>query len=269
MIFWLLLLVSLVAALCAAFLCGWSFSRLLLSWVLSYIIVNLIYVLFCCAGAFGVDKSKKTEKQSALCRRGAARLAGFVTAYLRMRINITGMDKLPQGENFLFVCNHRSMADPIVVVDKLRDFNISFICKPSLQKLPIIWRLGHGAGFLAIDRENDREALKTIITAAGYIKSGMCSIGIYPEGTRSKTEELLPFHAGSFKIAQKAGAPLVIASISGTEMIKKNYPFRRTDISLNILETMPAELVRNKSTAELAEYSRNIIGENLKGELVQ
>lgn len=66
---------------------------------------------------------------------------------------------------------------------------------------------------MAIDRENPRNALLTIEKAAKLIESDEVSIGIYPEGTRSKECVLLPFHNGVFKIAQKASVPIVVASI--------------------------------------------------------
>ena len=91
----------------------------------------------------------------------------------------------------------------------------------------------------------------------------MCSIGIYPEGTRSHDGELLPFHAGSFKIAQKADAPLAVACIRGTENITKNVLRRVTDVYLDILELIPAEKVKAMSTSELARYSSELISRRL------
>lgn len=263
MIFWILLFATFAVAAAYVAAAGFVLWKVVLVLVLSYIVINVGYVAAVCYGGYGMDRSKPVDKQYKSCRWGAAKVTEFLDVYLRLRVHITGEEKLPKDQNFLYVCNHRSSADPIVVVDKLRDYNISFVCKPSLQKIPVIWPVGHGAGYLPIDRDNDREALKTIITAANYIKKGVCSIGIYPEGTRSKTDEMLPFHAGSFKIAQRAGAPIAIACIRGTEKISKNYPLRHTDIYLDILEVIPAEQVKATATAELAEYSRTLIAERL------
>ena len=156
------------------------------------------------------------------------------------------------------------MFDPIALTRVLRRFNISFLSKPSNMEMPVLGRIGYGAGCLPIDRENDRKALTAILTAADYLKRGLCSMAIYPEGTRGRGGELLPFHAGSFKIAQKANVPLVITSISGTEKVGKNVLRRPTDVYLDVLEVIPAEKVKTMSTRELAEYSSRIIAENLK-----
>ena len=87
---------------------------------------------------------------------------------------------------------------------------------------------------------------------------------IYPEGTRSWDNELLPFHAGSFKIAQKAGCPLVISSVRGTENLHHFHPFKISDVYVNIIETIPAEKVKTMSTAEMAEYSKRLIDADIK-----
>ena len=96
------------------------------------------------------------------------------------------------------------------------------------------------------------------------MKRDLCSVGIYPEGTRSKTSELLPFHAGSFKTAQRANVPLAVACVRGTEKIKKRLFLRPTDVYLDILEVIPAAQVKAMSTVELSDYARRRIEEGLK-----
>ena len=96
------------------------------------------------------------------------------------------------------------------------------------------------------------------------MKRDLCSIGIYPEGTRSKTGELLPFHSGSFKTAQRANVPVAVACVRGTEKVKMRLFLRPTDVYLDILEVIPAEKVKAMSTAELAEYSRKRMEERLR-----
>ena len=229
--------------------------------------LNLIYVIWWVLVASFVDDSKPIEKPSALCRFGCGSIADWLCSWARVRVRVQGAEQIPREGRFVYICNHRSSFDPIVAAARLRQYNIAFISKPSNLKIPYIGKLAYGAGFLPIDRENDRKALKTILLAADYLKRGLCSIGIYPEGTRSKDGELLPFHAGSFKIAQKAGVPLVIAAVRGTEEIRKNYPLRPTAVNLEILEILPAETVRSMTTQELAAYSRERMERALKPEM--
>ena len=170
-----------------------------------------------------------------------------------------GLEKLPRDSRFLYVCNHRSLFDPMMAMAYLADWDIAFISKPSNFRIPLGAPIVQAAGYLAIDRENDRNALKTILTAADYLKRDLCCIGIYPEGTRSKTGALLPFHAGSFKIAQRAKVPVVVACMRGSEKAQTVNPFSSNRICLEILDVIPAEDIAAHRTDALAERVRDMI----------
>ena len=263
----MLILAFLLLAFGAAFiyvrLCGFVIWKTVLLFAGCFLALNLLYFAVVWVATWFINQTKPITRQNHVCRVGCLYVAYLLTGYAWVRTHVRGTEKLPEAENFLLVCNHRSMFDPAVIVRKLGKFNISFVSKPSNMKIPLFGSMGYGAGYLAIDRENDRKALTTILTAADYLKKGICSMGIFPEGTRSRSGGLLPFHAGSFKIAQKANTPLVITSVSGTEKIKKNLFRRPTDVYLDILEVIPADKVKAMSTMELAAYSSRLIAENL------
>lgn len=258
------LIISLVAALIYVRMAGLIMWKAALMFVGCFVALNLLYLLFLGLTALFVNPSKPLTKQNPLCRMGCVGLCTLLTGYSLARIRVTGQEKLPRDSRFLMVCNHRSMFDPLVTIDKLRDFNLAFISKPENMAIPIAGRVAYGAGFLPVDRVNDRKALVSINIAADYLRRGMCSMVVYPEGTRSKTGELLPFHAGSFKIAQKAHAPLVIAAVRGTERVAKSIVRGGAEVCLDILEVVSAEKVRAMSTAELALYSHDLIDSKLK-----
>lgn len=257
-------LVGLLAAVLYAALVGFQIWRTLLVLATGFVAANLLYILWLWLRSLFVDDSKPITRQSGICRRGCVGVSVMATRYCWVRTHVTGVEKLPEESRFLLVLNHRSMFDPLVLADKLRAYNISFISKISNMHLPVVGKMSYGAGFLPIDRENDRKALKTILTAADYLKKDLCSMAVFPEGTRSKTGQMQPFHAGSFKIAQKAGVPLAIASLDGTEKIARNVLRRATDVYINVIEVIPAEEVKSKSTTELAEYSFRLIEDDLK-----
>lgn len=228
-----------------------------------FVALNLVYILFVAIMSLFVSNTKPIVKQNPLCRSACVGVTGLLLGYCWVRTHITGLDKLPDAGRFVFISNHRSGFDPLIVLNRLKKYDIAFISKPSNMVLPFIGRIAHGAGCLPIDRENDRNALVSILQAADYIKRDVCSIGIYPEGTRSRDGALLPFHAGSFKIAQKANVPLAVACIRGSESITKNALRRVTDVYLDILELIPAERVKEMTTHELADYSRGLIERHL------
>lgn len=266
MLFCIILLASLLAAGLGIFAFGLfpaTVGCFIAVFAVSYVALVLLYLLFCALVCLFVDKKKPIEREYPLCRGLIGHLADFVMLHLGVRFEAEGTDKIPQDRRFLMVCNHLGAFDPICMMGRLRKYEISCISKPSNMKIPVLARLAYGMGYLPIDRENDRNALKTILQAADYLKRDVCSICIYPEGTRSRDGKLLPFHAGSFKIAQRGNVPLVIACISGSDRVFKNFPLRPTRVRLRVLETIPAERVKAMSTQELSDYSRKLIEGNL------
>ena len=260
----LFLLCALAAAWAVVALAHWHWLLGVLVFVLVFALMHLVYLTVWWLLVLPVDRTKPIEKQNPRAREACRGVGRFLCLYGGLKPHITGEDKLPEDSRFLFVCNHRSMFDPLMVIAYLSRWNISFVSKPSNLEIPMAGDIAYSAGYLPIDRENDRAALRTILTAADYMKRDLCSMGIYPEGTRSKTGELLPFHHGSFKAAQRANVPLAIACVRNTEKIKKRLFLRPTDVYLDILEVVPAAQVKAMSMAELSEYSRKRIEEGLK-----
>lgn len=231
--------------------------------IVGFLLMHVVYLFIWYLGALPSDVTKPIDRQQPWSVAACTWSAAILVMYGGWDVRITGEEKLPRERRFLYVSNHRSLFDPLMVMDKLREHNISFISKDSNFSIPMVGPIAHRAGYLAIDRSHDRKALRTILTAAGYLKNDICSVGIYPEGTRTRTGELLPFHAGSFKIAQRAGAPLVIACVQGSESFKK-HPLRRRKLArIDILECLEPEQVRAMSTQELSEYTRRAIAAHL------
>ena len=191
-------------------------------------------------------------------------MTGLVLFFTRAKIKVKGLE-LPKEGRFLIVGNHRSNWDPIIAWFKFRKHNISYVSKPSNFKVPCYGRVVRRCCFLPIDRNSARNSVRTFDKVAELIKNDVVSFGIYPEGTRSKTLKLLRFHNGVFKIAQKANVPIVVVCTTGTENIKKNFPLRRTKVTLDVIEILPAERVTAMTTAQIGEEVRQKLGEALIG----
>ena len=151
-----------------------------------------------------VDPNKFYDKHSGYYRWLLVSSTWWLIFVGRVRFHTTGLEKIPRDQRFLLVCNHRSKLDPITTWFLLQDFDLAFISKEANFHVPCWGRLIRRCCFLAIDRDNPRQAMKTIEKAADLIKDDQCSIAVYPEGTRNFKGGLLPFHNGIFKIAQKA-----------------------------------------------------------------
>ena len=233
-------------------------GMLLLVFLAAVVGALVLFLLIAAVMALFVDTGKPQPKQAPVHTAIVNVWLGLLTAFARIRLHVSGTEKLPEGR-WLLVCNHRSGFDPIVTGWALRRYGMVFISKPEIFRIPVVGRMIHKAGYLPIDRENDRAALRTILAAAERIRAGDISYGIYPEGTRHREAEMLPFHLGSFNIAQKAGAPIVIAAIRGTDEVKKNFPLRATDVRLEICGVMDAETVKASKTTEIGEVVRQCI----------
>lgn len=223
------------------------------------LMVLLVYTI----SALIVDPHKQYTKDSRYYRFLLNLATGAVLKAVRLKVHKSGWDKLPENDRFLIVCNHRSNFDPIINWYIMKEYDIAFVSKKANFRVPWFGRLIRRCCFLEIDRKNPRNAMKAIIKAAELLKNNEVSVGVYPEGTRSKSGELLPFHNGVFKIAQKSGVPVVVAAIRGAEDIYKNFPLHGTHINFDVIETIPADEVTACRTDELADRARALIEENL------
>lgn len=162
-------------------------------------------------------------------------------------IHVLANEYIPnRGEPAVFVGNHRSMLDILLLI-KVIPYPVGFIAKKSLRKAPFLswwmWLLG----CLFLDRKSSRKALKTILQGVEQLKEGH-HVGVFPEGTRNMTDQLLPFKKGSLKLAERSGSLIVPFALKGTDdVFEKNgfnvkpgkisllfgQPFRYQDLSPN------------------------------------
>ena len=230
-------------------------AAIFLLWLAAFVALALLLGLFLTAASLFVDPTKPQRTYEPFYHGVINYCMGIIWAISRVRIRMIGMERLPE-EPFLLVCNHRSNYDPIILGWAVRARKLAFISKPENLRLPVIGRMLHKACYLSIDRENDREALKTILTAIDLVKRKIVSIGVFPEGTRSAGAELLPFRNGAFKIAQRAKCPVVICAIRGTENIRRFSPWSDTDVELELVDVIAAEQVAQMTTTEIGELAK-------------
>lgn len=254
--------VVLSAAVCV-FCCNavWFLPLFLAFYALSLVLFFAVLFII----SLFTDKTAPQEGSSGFHRAMLDFTVSLILKLLNTKTEITGKEKLPEKGPFLIVGNHISNYDPIAVLALFKKYRISYITKPENLKIPIAGGFIYKCCFLPIDRENDRAALKTILNAAGLMKKNVCSIGVYPEGTRNKSGKgLLPFKNGCFKIAQRAGVPIVVVTTKNTNKIAKNAPFRRTNVHINVCGVISAEEAKGITTVQIGEKVKNMILKELK-----
>ena len=226
-------------------------------------VVSVIYVLLSFVASLFISYKKEYKNDSVLCRALINFGAWYYAVILsNVKVVFSGKEKIPEGK-FLIVSNHRSNYDPILTWLYLKEYRLSFISKKSNISMPIFGKLVHRCGFMPIDRENPKEAIKTIITAAKKISFNDYSVSVYPEGTRSKSDKLLDFHDGVLKIAKKADCPVVVMSVKNTEKVHKHPFIKRTVVYLDVIDVFNKDKVNSYSSSELGEMARDIINKQL------
>ncbi len=145
-----------------------------------------------------------------------------------VKLIVKGRENIPEGAA-LYVGNHRSYFDILVGYTTVPTL-LGFVAKKEMERWFLLADWMRAVNCLFLDREDLKAGLKTILEGIEKVKSGI-SIWIFPEGTRSREEdilELLPFKEGSLKIAEKSGCPVVPVAITGTAEIFENHiPFIR------------------------------------------
>ncbi len=222
------------------------------------IIITLLFLLV----ALFTNPKKTYLKPNKFCKWVLIAMHRIIFVLGNIRVKVDGKDKLPEGR-FLLVSNHRSVYDPLCTWLAFSKTEIAFVSKEENLTKPLIGRWGIRTGCMAIDREDARKAVKTIVTAADRISNDVISIGIYPEGTRSTGANLLEFHNAVFKIAQRAKVPIVVITVDGTEKIKKRFFFKRTNVSLKVVDVIPVDFVTENGTKEIGDRVREKMLESL------
>ena len=196
-----------------------------------------------------------------------------VKQVLRMVFRLTGSTLTVKGlENIpdmpvLYVGNHRSYFDILVGYVTVPGLT-GFVAKKEMLKIPLLRDWMHRVNCLFLDRVNIKEGLKTILEGIEKVKSGI-SIWIFPEGTRNENKdmtELLPFHEGSLKIAQKSGCPVIPVAITGTARIFEDHlPFiKPSHVVIRYGEPIDIKELPPEARKFPGAYTRDVISGMLK-----
>lgn len=132
-----------------------------------------------------------------------------------VRLRVCGLENLDPDRSYVFMSNHRSNADILAIATALRPFQIRWVAKQELARLPFFgWAL-RALGNVIIDRKDRERAIASYRHARERMERGI-SVIIYPEGTRGRGRGMLPFKKGGFVLALETGIPVVPVALVGT-----------------------------------------------------
>lgn len=138
------------------------------------------------------------------------------------KVTVLGEENVPKDIPVLYVGNHRSYYDIILTYIRVPR-PTGYVAKKEMLKIPLLSNWMKNLHCLFLDRDNIKEGMKTILSGIEKVKSGI-SICIFPEGTRNKQKDtFLPFHEGSFKIAEKAGCPIIPMTIVNSAAVFEDH----------------------------------------------
>ena len=178
------------------------------------------------------------------------------------RVIALGEDNIPTDTAVLYVGNHRSFFDIVLTYVRVPR-PTGYVSKKEMDKWPLlnIWmRYLH---CLFLDRDNIKEGLKTILTAVEKVKNGI-SICIFPEGTRNKTADtFLPFHEGSFKIAEKGNVPIIpMTIVNSAAIFEDQFPkIKPTTVVIEYGKPICVKDLDKETRKNIGGYVQGIISE--------
>jgi 1-acyl-sn-glycerol-3-phosphate acyltransferase len=178
-----------------------------------------------------------------------------------IKFHVDGAERLPLDRAAVYCSNHQSHIDPPVLYDALHP-EMRILYKAEIDRLPILPRAFRLAGFIPVDRKNKEAGMRAIEAAAASLRAGH-SFLVFPEGTRSPTDEMLPFKKGVFVMAIKAQAPVVPIAIKGGRdaMRRGSRVIQPVTISIRVGE--PVE------TAGLDVKNRDAVIATVRGRIAQ
>ena len=230
-------------------------------------LIMFLFLLYLCSR---VDQNVPQEQDDPLYRKVTDLILGSVLPILRIHIQKTGMDLVPKEGRFLLVCNHCSDSDPVILMREFRKYKMAFISKRENSTMFVIGPMMHKLQCQLINRENDREALKTILKCIQILKEDKASVAVFPEGgILSEDGKLHHFKPGVFKIAQKAGVPIVVCTLKNTLPVVPNIlHLRASHVELDVLGVIDTDTVMALKTVEIAEKAHAMMAKNLGPELL-
>ena len=215
-----------------------------------------------CYHASHVDKYTEEEHY---------RMLRFITHRANKGGNVTidahGLENIPEENGFMFFPNHQGLYDVLALVDVCpKPFSV--VAKKEVENVPFLKQVFKCMKAYMMDRNDIRQSLQVIVNVTNEVKNGRNYL-IFPEGTRNRNEselDLLPFHEGSFKIATKAGCPIVpIAIHNSAGIFEAQFPkMRPAKVIVEYGEPIYPDKLDKEEKKHIGAYTQNVILEMLK-----
>lgn len=179
-----------------------------------------------------------------------------------VKLIVRGRENIPEDSAVLYVGNHRSYFD-IVLSYSLFPSVTGYVAKLEMKRWPLLSSWMKNIHCLFLDRKDIKQGLKTILTGVEEVKKGV-SLCIFPEGTRNKVNDtFLPFHEGSFKIAEKGGVPVVpMVILNAADIFEDHLPkVRKATVVIEFESPIYIDKLDKETRKNLGGYVSGIISD--------
>lgn len=189
-----------------------------------------------------------------------ARINSFFTP---MVVEVIGRENIDTKQSYVIISNHQSHYDIFVLYGWI-GVDFKWVMKESLRKIPFLGPACARLGHIFIDRSNSRAAITSINRAKEKIVNGT-SVIFFPEGTRSSTEEMIPFKKGAFRFALDLEIPILPVTIIGTRNILPRGTMNLFPGKVTMVIHPPVEIkgYRDKDIQRLMDKCKTIIQSSL------
>ena len=228
-------------------------------WVIAFIIaIPIVFVVFVWLASFIFQLTSITNGVKHRFVKVILRIACFV---LGIDVEVIGKEHIPdyKGEKGLaIIANHQSNFDILVLGGYLKG-PIGFMAKIEIASWPIIGRWARIIGCTFIDRKNLRQSYGVVMgQTRENIAKGMGMV-VFPAGTRSKNNEVLPFKVGSFKVATASGAPILPVSLVDVYKAPKANIFKRLKVKMIVHPVITEDEYKEMKSFDLAKQVEETI----------
>ncbi len=187
--------------------------------------IVLLLILTACAGAIGlITLALFRDPRRAVLAASHYFWSPLVLGVCLVRFRVRGRENVSKKEQYIYVSNHESQLD-IAAITEAVTVPLFFVAKQELAKVPVVGTYMKAMGMIFVDRKNKEKAMASMNRAIDLIRSGQ-NVITFPEGTRSKTGELLTFKRGSFIIAREGQIGVVPVAIKGTRKVLPSGSFK-------------------------------------------
>ncbi len=224
--------------------------------VLPFVLFGLGWALLVIFMEISYWTNRKIPYDSPRIRRVIFWIGTLLIRPWRFKYKVINKDFVPNDHVVMFG-NHISAFDPVVLCYELRHTAISGLAKESLYKIPFFHRWLRARRVIPMVRNNNRKDAEAMIKAIKQAREGQ-PMFVFPEGTRSRTGELIEFRPGAFRLATKSKQTIVIFKFTGMNE-HKWYHLKRRTCTLEFFPPIKYEDYKDLSTQELSDMVRNVI----------